>query len=164
MSTYSHKKSHSGWWIIGGVILVVIVLFYVGRNQDSSKPTRNIALSCTLDMYTTFHIHPILQIVINGQQQTIPADIGISGPCMHPIHTHDATGKIHVESSVARDFTLGDLFAVWGKAFNQNQILDSATDASHTIVVTVNGSKVDTYENTVMHDNDQIVISYGTTK
>ncbi len=83
---------------------------------------------------------------------------------MHPIHTHDASGKIHIESPEPRDFTLGDFFAVWGKTFSQSQILDSVADASHTIDVTVSGSKVDTYQNTVMHDNDQIVVSYAAKK
>lgn len=111
-------------------------------------------------MFTTFHIHPHLQIIINGQQQDIPANIGITLACMHPIHTHDASGTLHVESPEPKDFTLADFFAVWGKTFTQNQIFDSAIDSSHIIKVTVNGSPVDTYENTVLRDKDQIVVSY----
>ncbi len=158
---YSHNNSRAGWWIAGGVVLVAVGLIAWGNHSASTLTTRQLALSCTTDLLTTFHIHPHLTIVINGATQTIPADIGISLTCMHPIHTHAATGKIHIESPVPRDFTLGDFFAVWGKTFNQNQILDSGVDASHTITVTVNGSPVDTYENTVLHDGDQIIISYG---
>src|SRR5262245_29031219 len=50
------------------------------------------------------HIHPHLTIMVNGQQQTIPALIGINvdgrgNPTSFlPLHTHDATGTIHVES------------------------------------------------------------------
>ncbi len=161
MNKYSHKKPHEGWWIAGGVVVIMIGFILWGNHSASTLTTRELALSCTTDPLTRFHIHPNLQIVINGVQQVIPADIGISLTCMHPIHTHDATGKIHIESPEPRDFTLGDFFAVWGKTFNQNQILDSVVDASHTIAVTVNGSRVDTYDNTVMHDNAQIVISYG---
>lgn len=40
----------------------------------------------------------------------------------NPIHTHDDTGIIHIESPVKRDFTLADFFAVWNKPFSKDQI------------------------------------------
>ncbi|HEX9235017.1 MAG TPA: hypothetical protein VF972_01920 [Actinomycetota bacterium] len=33
------------------------------------------------------------------------------------IHTHDATGIIHIESPTPRTFTLGEFFDVWGVRF-----------------------------------------------
>jgi hypothetical protein len=30
------------------------------------------------------------------------------------VHTHDNSGKIHMEGPAAQDFKLGDLFAIWG--------------------------------------------------
>ncbi|MBU6501084.1 MAG: hypothetical protein KGJ89_03075 [Patescibacteria group bacterium] len=160
MSKYSYKKSYTGWWITGITIALVAGLFWWGNHSVSNQTNRQLALSCTTDMFTTFHIHPHLQILINGQQQDIPANIGITLACMHPIHTHDTSGTLHVESPEARDFTLADFFAVWDKTFNQNQILDNTIDDSHIIKVMVNGSQVDTYENTILRDKDQIVISY----
>ena len=161
-------------YVIGGffllAIIVVIVAFIFSGNTssnsnnppkiDSSKSNREVALSCTLDMYTKFHIHPNLQIIINGQNQVIPANIGIAQDCLRSIHTHDDTGKIHVESPVKRDFTLADFFAVWGKPFNRNQILNSKADDQHVIKQTINGKKVQDFENTIIKDGDQIVISY----
>jgi hypothetical protein len=38
-----------------------------------------------------------------------------SGACFYWLHTHAADGIIHVESPVARTYTLGDLFDVWGQ-------------------------------------------------
>ena len=35
-------------------------------------------------------------------------------PCISPLHTHDASGIIHTESSVAEPFNLGQLFVEWG--------------------------------------------------
>ena len=45
------------------------------------------------------HYHPIIEIVINGQQVTIPANTGINhdGCSMRGVHTHDSSGKIHIE-------------------------------------------------------------------
>src|SRR4051812_100694 len=61
------------------------------------------------------HIHPHLTIAVDGVLATIPAEVGktADGNWL-PLHTHDATGKIHVESTVAYDFNLGDFFLIWG--------------------------------------------------
>ena len=136
-----------------------IVSFFTG-SKNSSLSTRELAMSCTLDMYTQFHIHPQLKIIINGAPQTIPAGIGISLACMHPLHTHDATGTIHVESPEQRDFTLGDFFAVWEKPFSNDQIFDSAADATHEIVMTVDGQPSQEFEQLVFKDKQQIVVEY----
>jgi hypothetical protein len=163
MNKYSHKKSHAGWWIAGGIAAIAIGLTLWGSYSGSTLTTRELALSCTTDALTQFHIHPHLRIIINGTEQIIPAGTGITLACLHPIHTHDSTGTIHIESPVARDFTLGDFFAVWNKPFSKDQILDYKADATHAVTITVNGIRVDTYENTVMHDHDDIVISYAAT-
>jgi len=58
------------------------------------------------------------------------------------------------------DYHLSDFFAVWGKAFTKEQILDSKADAQHLVKMTVNGKENSDYENLVLKDNDQIIISY----
>ena len=160
-------KNKTLWWIIG-IIIVIVVLFawsdIAARNKNSSMTTRQVAMSCTTDALTQFHIHPLLKIVIDGQDMTVPAEIGITDSCMHPIHTHDNTGMIHIESPVKRDFTLGDFFAVWGQTLTKDQILNYKADATHALSMTVNGQSVDTFENTILRDGDQIVIAYQTKK
>ncbi len=156
--------------IIGSIVGIIVLLFVarsytrhatVLENTKTTRTNREIAMSCTTDMATKFHIHSLLAIVINGQKQDIPTNVGIDAEgCMHPLHTHDAMGKIHIESPETRDFTLGDLFAVWGKPFDATHIMDAVADGTHSIRVQVNGTNVDTYENTVFHDGDQIGISY----
>ncbi len=159
------KKSKKTF-VIGTLIVIAAVVLLGYRtflgiiSGSGSGTTREIAMSCTLDMYTQFHIHPHLRIMINGAEQTIPANTGISLSCMHPLHTHDTSGTIHVESPEQRDFTLGDFFAVWGKTFSKDQILDSVIDASHEIVMTVGGAPSDAYENLVFKDKQEIVIEY----
>ncbi len=170
MSKNYKKSSSAVWWIIGtGLVTVVLLRLIIGASKNSSsseitpasKTNREVALSCTTDMATQFHIHPHVQIVVNGQPQEVPAQIGIAnGICMHPIHTHDNSGTLHVESPEKRDFTLADFFAVWNKTYRKDQILDYKVDQTHIIRETVNGVEVKDYENTVLHDGDQIVISY----
>jgi hypothetical protein len=65
---------------------------------------------------TVLHIHQHLDVLVNGRRVTVPAGIGIDvrGRFISPIHTHDSTGIVHVESPVVRGFTLGEYFGVWG--------------------------------------------------
>lgn len=150
-----------------GVLVSIFIVLAIRSSAPVNyvkKTNREIALLCTTDMATKFHIHPNLTIMINGRQQEIPANIGIQPTCMNSLHTHDATGKIHVESPEKRDFTLADFFAVWNKSFNKNQILEYEADDYHRIRETVNGTEVEDFENTVLRDNDQIVIYYEAKK
>ncbi len=39
-----------------------------------------------------------------------------------PINTQDFFGIVHVESTVVRDYTLGEFFKIWGKTFNTDCI------------------------------------------
>lgn len=159
-------KTYVGVALVVGIVVVIVGIVMWSSGAEGRKyadlSTHEVAFLCTTDMATRFHIHPMLHIVVDGQEQVIPANVGITSTCMHPLHTHDDTGRLHVESPVERDFTLGDFFAVWEKPFTKDQILDYRVDTAHTIRMTVNGQAVDTFEDTVLHDLDQIVIRYET--
>src|SRR5262249_45420359 len=45
------------------------------------------------------HIPPVLKIVIEGQEVTIPENIGIPSTRHYSPHTHDTTGTLHVGES-----------------------------------------------------------------
>lgn len=145
-----------GGWIIGGISLAVVIIIGFGvmhspQARVSALTTREIALSCTTDMATVFHIHPVLEIMINGQKQEISANTGIKDRCMNAIHTHDTTGTLHVEAPEKRDFTLADFFAVWNQPFSRD---------TYRSRMTVNGQENTEYEKLVLKDKDQIVIYY----
>ena len=68
-----------------------------------------------------YHIHAHLTLYENGRAVPLPAQIGIpysqaiSGQhyCLYWLHTHDASGVIHIESPTARLYTLGQFFDIW---------------------------------------------------
>ena len=158
-----YEDSKLAYWIIGLVIVIVIGVLgtLIFKDVIWPKTNRELATSCTTDMATQFHIHPHLEIMVNGQKQEIPTGIGIDeAVCMHPLHTHDVSGIIHVESPEQRDFTLDDFFFIWNKKFSKDQILDYKADDKHVIKETINGKEVQDYENTILRDKDEIVISY----
>ena len=78
-------------------------------------------IRCDATEGVVLHIHSHLQLVDRGHPVTVPAYIGIPAvnpPCLYWLHTHDATGIIHIESPSKRSFTLGEFFDVWGKSLS----------------------------------------------
>ncbi|MFL6676459.1 MAG: hypothetical protein ACJ8LG_24610 [Massilia sp.] len=61
-----------------------------------------------------YHIHSLVSIYRNGTRLALPASIGLKG-CAYELHTHDATGVVHVETDVKKTFTMGQFFSVWGQ-------------------------------------------------
>jgi hypothetical protein len=84
-------------------------------------------LECMLSMPEDYHVHTHLSIFLNGEALAIPSDLGIvpaapQGRCFYTIHTHDHSGKIHVESAAPGTFTLGQLFKIWGQPLTNTNL------------------------------------------
>ena len=69
------------------------------------------------------HIHPFLKIEILGEKQVISTDIGVSEKGMRVIHTHDTTGKLHIEAPYPHKFYLRDFFYYLGQNVQLNMHL-----------------------------------------
>ncbi len=114
---------------------------------------------------TTLHIHQHLDIYINGQKIPVPAGIGINEQegFIAPIHTHDNTGIIHVESPTIQNFTLGQFFNIWDVRFNQNCIGDYCNSDNSSLRIFSNGQEVKSnFTNLVLEPHQEIVLVYGT--
>ena len=80
------------------------------------------------------HVHAHLSLFNRGQQIAIPYGVGIVKPFqanngfvgmgrgIYWLHTHDATGIIHVESPDDRVYTLGQFFDIWGQPLTTNGV------------------------------------------
>jgi hypothetical protein len=78
-------------------------------------------------MDETYHVHAHLSIILNGDPLALPANIGIveqsaTSQCYYSLHTHDSTGKIHIEAPEPRSFTLGQFFAIWGEPLGRDNV------------------------------------------
>lgn len=96
------------------------------------------SITCTQSTESTstsiYHMHAFLGIIVNGTYEQLPIGIGMVPPgaasggsivnpgpggCMYQIHTHDASGTIHLENPAAPQgsnsmYTLQNFFDVWG--------------------------------------------------
>src|SRR5580692_1859471 len=59
------------------------------------------------------HIQARVEIFLDGKQIPVPAELGVFGETEDPIHTHDNSGDLHIESPFQRDFELADFLAIW---------------------------------------------------
>jgi hypothetical protein len=147
--------------VLIGIVIIGIVLGFGLYEAVLQSAKANPYPCITGESY--IHVHPYLRIVIEGQNITIPDRVGYlsGGSCLMPIHTHDASGILHIELSSAdanKDFTLGDFFRIWNATpgmstmsfggsshpvtFSATDVLGFVTDSSHKVVVLVDNSPV----------------------
>jgi hypothetical protein len=104
-----------------------------GPHYDGLVQRRRAAQVPTMmqTMGSRVHFHPLLKVFVNDKPVTVPANIGIDprapGMQMAGLHTHDATGTIHVEGVPGA--RLGQFFAIWGVPFSARRLGRAAATA-----------------------------------
>ena len=113
---------------------------------------------------TVVHIHQHLDLYVDGRKVTVPAGIGIDPAVGYaPLHTHDASGVIHVESPVVRSYTLGELFAVWGVRFTPGCLGGYCAGGGRQLRVYVNGRAYQGDPTTLaLAAHQELVVTFGT--
>ena len=114
------------------------------------------------------HDHVSLNVTVNGKPMIIPTHIGMNqtgifaDPLLYadhsldkygmegmsPLHTHDSSGVIHVESNTDRYFTLGEFLNIW-KGLNTE---------GKNVTATVDGIPVSEFQSIVLNDGSKIVL------
>jgi hypothetical protein len=133
--------------------------------NNLQKRLSEIGLPALAQEGTTLHTHQHLDILINGNQITVPANIGIDDAkgFISPIHTHDQTGIMHVESPVTENFYLGQFFDIWGVRLTSSCIGGYCSAKDKSLKIFVNGSLFNGNPRTVeLQAHQEITIAYGT--
>ena len=174
MVTKTNKQEILKGLLLGLITISILSSVYylnTNSNQNDAK-LENDYLKSEICYYalqgikSDYHYHLQLNITINGQRIEIPTNIGFETDengdtlFLHPIHTYDNSGRIHVETTRNATAELGFLFDIWGEDFSKNRILDYDIDEEHIIEMTINDEFVDTFENTILEPYVFIDINY----
>ena len=129
----------------------------VQRREAAAVPT----MMQTMD--SRVHFHPILKVFVDGKPVPVPANIGIDprvdGMQMAGLHTHDASGTIHVEGLTGA--TLGQFFAVWGVPLSAGQLGPYRAGGGNSVRMWVDGRPSNAFGSLALADGQRIVISFG---
>jgi hypothetical protein len=89
------------------------------------------------------HIHAHLDVLVDSQAVPVPADIGIDvhRRTISPLHTHDGSGVLHIESPVKRQFSLGEFFSEWQVSLSEDNIGALRAGGGKVVRVFVNGTQ-----------------------
>ena len=140
--------------------------------NDYQEETKNDYLKSEICYYALngiiadHHYHLQLNITIDENRIEIPMNIGFERDSegnttfLHPIHTYDNSGRIHVETTKNATAKLGFFFDIWGENFTENKILNYTSDNDYIIEIYMNGNKIDTYEETILEPYSFIEIIY----
>lgn len=133
---------------------------------DASARAQAAGLSMLTAEGTAEHIHTHLSVSVDGKAVTVPAEVGIdeSAQLISPLHTHDTSGIVHVESPVLKTFTLGEFFTEWDVALSSNRLGSYATGDGYSVTTFVNGKKASGDPADIKlaeHEDVDIVIAKG---
>lgn len=140
------------------IALTAIVVLGFSIVMESSATTNNMLM----------HNHVSLNVTIGGKPIIVPSSIGIThtgifaDPSlfadhsldkygmegMSPLHTHDSSGLIHIESNTVRNYFLGEFLDLW-KGLN--------TDGKN-VVASVDGKPVSDFRSIPLNDKTKIVL------
>lgn len=112
---------------------------------------------------TDVHFHAHLDVLIDGKPVPVPDNVGIGATSLSPLHTHDATGVVHVEAPKAARFTLGQFFTEWNVRLIGTCLGGLCVDATHQLAVFVNGTPfTGDPRQLVLAAHQEIAVVYGT--
>jgi hypothetical protein len=111
--------------------------FPAGNTSAGGQGSAVDGVGCDAGFPEAPHPHAQLTIYQNGTQLAVPIAIGIKDPfivndngndaaiagsCFYWLHTHDASGILHVEAPNAGPFTLGQFFDIWGEPLSNGNV------------------------------------------
>ena len=133
------KWGRLGCLVVGfiGVIAFLVFNEFIG---NAGGDTIVDGMKCGAQM-NGVHVHAHLTLFDRDHQLFLYAGIGRSqqGQCWYWVHTHDASGVIHIEGpDTSFKPTLGNFFDVWHQPLSRSQFLDYTLGPGQAMRVYVN--------------------------
>ena len=132
--------------------------------SDSTAAVRQAGLPMLGSEGVTEHLHAHLDMLVNGKPIGVPRGIGVDEQVgtISPMHTHDTSGVIHIESPQQVPFSLGQLFTQWQVSLAGDHLGGLTSGGGNTVRAFVNGRPVSGNPAAIiLHPHDEITLVYG---
>ncbi len=171
----TRKKKRKKMMIIG-ITIIIAVAAGVAAAALLYKPTPVQAIDgveCHGSESLDYHHHAHLSVFVNGQEQHVPAGIGIlPAPysCLYWLHTHADDGIIHIEAPQAMTFTLGQFIDIWKQTKSDSQSFFSTISGMPVKVYVAERNNEQPQEfngnprDIELKSQEQIVLAYGSSQ
>lgn len=148
-------KSKPIFWSVA-IIAVLFLLFALPRMTNPNKALLAKLTAAGIECIgghanLAQHFHPILNIIVDGVKETIPADVGNITGCMAELHVHDANGTLHIETVALREVRLKEFFVVWDRLIERE---------GYNVTMTVDGKVNSALGELILKDKQNIVLEY----
>jgi hypothetical protein len=164
--------------LVGGLITYLVIQNNIANNplaQAQQIVDANYGpvdgVYCSANEQLSYHIHAHLSIYINGTNVPLVANTGIAPigvtsntnvTCYYWLHTHDATGVVHIESPTTKLYTLKSFIDIWEKFSSSSSAIPTQLLSSTGWIIYVNGKQVNTdFSHLQLHAHDLITIAYN---
>src|SRR4051812_12703336 len=134
------------------------------RNPDQTSTSKKAGLQMLGNEMLQVHYHAHLDVIVDGQQITVPEYIGIdeNAQTITALHTHDTTGILHIEAAEDVPFKLGQAFTEWGQPLTGTQVGPVALGPDKALKLIVNGKEVGgDPAQYVLKAHDEVVVWVG---
>ena len=120
----------------------MLAIAYITSSGSGARKVANV--SCDTGEQLAVHYHAHLEILNQGNDVFVPANIGITSNCFYWLHTHDNTGVIHIEAPKAEanhTYTLGNFFDVWNQPLSRTQVGTFKLAPGQKLLIFVDGKQ-----------------------
>jgi hypothetical protein len=132
--------------ILAAVIIGLLVAHFAfgafGPSATTSAPVQQAAngqvidgLACAAPPNNAHHGFTYVKLYVNGQQQAIPAGLGIvsAKDCRYPVYVPTGQPNAAATLTGGQKYVLGNLFSLWGQPLSNQQVLGHHADAAHPL-------------------------------
>jgi len=131
---------------------------------DTAAAVRAAGLQMLGSEGTVRHVHAHLDLLVDGHQVVIPPDVGIdvAAQQLSPLHTHDASGILHIEADNTDPVYLGQFFVEIGYPLHGSCFGTVCAGPGETLRVYLDGKPYSgDPARLVLDDHQEIVVWIG---
>jgi hypothetical protein len=133
------------------------------RPDDTTDRATQAGLAVGASEGTAVHFHVHLDVFVDGKAIPVSADLGLAPTSISEMHTHDASGVLHIEAPGSGTWALGQLFDEWNVRLDRTHLGGLEASADKPLAAYVDGKRIATNPAAItLAAHQEIALVYGT--